>query len=86
MNLIILPKQVPVSYTHLDVYKRQETGNSTQEHIQLKLIATAKERIFDTSKSISEVAYDLGFKYPHHFTRLFKKVVGCSPHEYRQMN
>ena len=65
---------------------KKETGNSPQEHIQLKLIATAKERIFDTSKSISEVAYDLGFKYPQHFTRLFKKVVGCSPNEYRQMN
>lgn len=66
-----------------DLIKR-ETGNSPQEHIQLKLIETAKEKIFDPGKSISEVAYELGFKYPQHFTRAFKKIVGCSPNEYRQ--
>lgn len=63
---------------------KKETGKSPQEHIQLTLISTAKEKVFDTSKSISEVAYELGFKYPQHFTRLFKKHVGCSPNEYRQ--
>ena len=50
------------------------------------MIDIAKERIFDTSRSISEVAYSLGFRYPQHFTRLFKKVVGCSPNEYRTAN
>jgi len=39
--------------------------------------------VLDTSKSISEVAYDIGFKYPAHFTRLFKQRVGQSPNEYR---
>jgi YesN/AraC family two-component response regulator len=43
---------------------KKETGKSAQEHIQLKLIDVAKERIFDTSKSISEIAYELGFKHP----------------------
>jgi AraC family transcriptional regulator, transcriptional activator of pobA len=41
---------------------KKETGKSAQEFIQLKLINVAKERIFDTSRSISEVAYELGFK------------------------
>ena len=49
-------------------------------------IDIAKERIFDTTRSISEVAYSLGFRYPQHFPRLFKKVVGCSPHAYRTAN
>ena len=43
----------------------------------------AKEKIFDTSKSVSEIAYELGFKYPQHFTRLFKQKVGLTPNEYR---
>ena len=68
-----------------DVIKK-ETGKSAQEFIQLKLIDIAKEKIFDTSKSISEVAYDLGFKYPSHFTRMFKQHVGYSPNEYRMLN
>jgi AraC-like DNA-binding protein len=62
---------------------KKETGKSAQEFIQLKIIDVAKERIFDTSKSVSEIAYSLGFKYPQHFTRLFKRRVGVTPMEYR---
>ncbi|MDO9376890.1 MAG: helix-turn-helix domain-containing protein [Ferruginibacter sp.] len=67
-----------------DLVKR-ETGKTAQEYIQLNIIAVAKERIFDTGKTISEVAYELGFKYPSHFTRLFKQQVGQSPNEYRSL-
>ncbi|MBI1227151.1 MAG: helix-turn-helix domain-containing protein [Bacteroidetes bacterium] len=50
------------------------------------MIEVAKERIFDPHKSISGVAYELGFKYPQHFTRLFKEKTGMSPNEYRAQN
>jgi len=62
---------------------KKETGKSAQEYIQLKLIDAAKEKILDESKSVSGVAYELGFKYPSHFTRFFKQHVGHSPNEYR---
>lgn len=65
---------------------KKETGVSAQEFIQSKLIDEAKERIFDIDKPISEIAYELGFKYPQHFTRLFKQKVGMSPVEYRSLN
>jgi AraC family transcriptional regulator, transcriptional activator of pobA len=65
-----------------DLIKR-ETGKSAYEFIQLKLIDVAKERIFDDKKSLSEIAYSLGFKYPQHFSRVFKQQVGVSPLEYR---
>ena len=65
---------------------KKETGKTAQEYIQLKLINAAKELLFDINKPISEVAYDLGFKYPQHFTRLFKQKVGVSPNEYRLRN
>jgi len=65
---------------------KKETGLSAQEYIQTKVIDLAKERIFDMHKSVSEVAYDLGFKYPQHFTRLFKQKVGIAPNEYRNLN
>ena len=68
-----------------DLIKR-ETGKSAQEYIQLKLINVAKKRIFDPSKSMSEIAYELGFKYPQHFSRLFKQQVGYLPNKYRQLN
>lgn len=63
---------------------KKETGKSAQEHIQLKVMELAKERIIDTDKCISQVAYELGFQYPHHFTRVFKKVVGRTPKEYKE--
>jgi len=65
---------------------KKETGKTAQEYIQTKLIDVAKEKIFDHSKSVNQIAYELGFKYPQHFTRLFKQKVGQSPNEYRVLN
>lgn len=65
---------------------KKETGKSAQEYIHAKVIDVAKEMIFDYDKSISEVAYELGFKYPQHFTRAFKKSTGYTPNEYRSLN
>lgn len=65
---------------------KKETGKSAIDLIHLKLIEAAKERIFDTQKSVSEIAYELGFKYPSHFTRFFKQHVGHSPKDYRMLN
>lgn len=78
--------QLHLSANYLGDLIKKETGKSAQEHIQLKLMDIAKERIFDTAKSVSEIAYELGFKYPQHFSRLFKKRIGCSPNEYRTQN
>ena len=65
---------------------KKETGKTAHEYIQAKVIDVAKERIFDQSKSVSQIAYDLGFKYPQHFMRLFKQRVGESPNEYRMLH
>lgn len=65
---------------------KKETGTSAQEYIQNKLIEVAKERVFDPNKSVSEIAFELGFKYPQHFSRIFKQKVGVSPNEFRMLN
>lgn len=65
---------------------KKETGKTAQEYIQSKVIEVAKERIFDHNKSISEIAFELGFKYPQHFTRLFKQKTSVTPVEYRNLN
>ncbi len=62
---------------------KKETGVTAQEHIQQKIIELAKERIAETDATVSQIAYTLGFQYPQHFCRLFKKRVGCTPNEYR---
>lgn len=50
------------------------------------MLDVAKERVFDTKKSISEISCELGFPYPQHFSRWFKKMAGCTPNEYRTAN
>ncbi len=65
---------------------KNETGKSAKDHIQDHIIEIAKAKTFNTEKSVSEIAYELGFKYPQHFSRLFKNKVGYSPNEYRNLN
>lgn len=65
---------------------KKETGKSAKDYVHLKIMNLAKEKILDESKSVSEIAYELGFKYPQHFTRMFKNSMGVSPTEYRSMN
>lgn len=62
---------------------KKETGKTALEWIQNKIIDIAKEQLLIPTSSISQVAYGLGFQYPQHFTRVFKKVTGITPHEYR---
>jgi len=78
--------QLNLSANYFGDLVKKETGKTAMEYIQEKLIDLAKEKIFDTGKSISEIAYELGFKYPSHFTRLFRQRVGQSPNEYRSLN
>jgi len=65
-----------------DLIKR-ETGQSAKEYIQNKTIELAKGILFERNKSINQIAFELGFKYPQHFTRLFKQKVGITPKEYK---
>ncbi len=63
---------------------KKETGKSPQEYIQDKIIDFSKELIATTNKTVSEIAYQLGFQYSQHFNRVFKKHVGATPNEYRR--
>ena len=65
---------------------KKETGKSAKDYVLNKIIDVAKNKIFVASKTVNEIAYELGFKYPQHFTRLFKNVTGYTPNEYRSQN
>ncbi len=65
-----------------DLIKR-ETGRTALEYIQNYVVEQAKILLADDNKNITEVAYELGFKYPHHLTRVFKKITGVTPLEFR---
>lgn len=65
---------------------KKETGQSAKDYILNRTIDEAKNRIYENNKTVNEIAYGLGFKYPQHFTRLFKQKVGVSPVEFRGLN
>lgn len=62
---------------------KKETGRTAIYHIQRKTMDTAKDLLMQTDKTVSEIAYSLGYQYPQYLSRAFKKLVGCSPNEYR---
>ena len=59
------------------------SGQSTQQHIQNKIIEKAKEKLSTNELSISEIAYELGFEYPQSFSKLFKQKTNQSPMAFR---
>ncbi|SHJ93606.1 helix-turn-helix domain-containing protein [Pseudozobellia thermophila] len=79
-----IANQMSVSQRYLSDTLKKETGKTTTEHLQLRLIDEAKNRLLQPNKSIAEVAYELGFEYPPYFSRLFKKKEGISPTAYRE--
>ncbi len=78
-----LASSMSVSQRYLSDTLKKETGKTATEHIQFFLIDEAKNILLEPNKSVSQVAYELGFEYPQYFSRLFKKKVGVSPTVYR---
>lgn len=79
-----IANQMSVSKRYLSDTLKKETGKTSTEHLQLHLIDVAKNNLLQPNKTISQVAYELGFEYPTYFSRLFKKKEGISPKEYRK--
>lgn len=81
-----LGNELSLSPYYLSDLLKKETGRNTIEHIHFFIIEKAKNSLLGSEKSISEIAYDLGFEYPQHFSKLFKNKTGMSPKEYRNSN
>lgn len=60
---------------------KKTTGDTASNHIRQYIIQRAKNELI-SGATASQVAYNLGFDYPQHLSRLFKKCCGCSPTEY----
>ena len=79
-------KALNLSTNYLSDLLKKETGKTAQEHIHLFVVEKAKNKLLNSNDSVSDVAYDLGFEYPQHFSQLFKSKTGMSPKEYRNLN
>ena len=70
--------------SYLSTVIKSKTGKSVNNWIAEKIIAEAQAILSLSSISIQEVAYQLGYKEPGHFSRFFKKHTGMSPSSFRQ--
>lgn len=77
---------VNLSASYLSDLLKKETGKSAKDHINEFLVDKAKDMLLSTQQSVSEIAYNLGFNYPHYFSRLFKAKTGITPNDYRSLN
>ncbi len=76
--------QLNISPNYLGGLLKSLTGLNTQQHIHLKLIDKAKEKLSTTQLSVSEIAYSLGFEHSQSFSRLFKNKTNYSPLDFRR--
>lgn len=79
-------EQWNMSAPYLSDLLKKETGKAAQQHIQDNIIDQAKTPMLATNEQVSQIAYALGFEYPQHFSKLFKKRTGLSPAQYRKIN
>ena len=84
-NVAFCADRLNMSPNYFSDLIKSATGKSALKYIHEKLVEFAKYRLANSEKTVNEVAYSLGFEYPQHFTRFFKKHTGMSPTEYRRM-
>lgn len=82
-NVNYLASKMNMSPNYLTDMLRTLTGQTTQQHLQNKIIEKAKILLSTTNLSIGEIAYSLGFEYPQSFQRLFKNLTDISPLKFR---
>ncbi|HZG56189.1 response regulator transcription factor [Paenibacillus sp.] len=83
ISLYSLAEHLYLNYSYLSRLIKKETGKNFRELLWEKRIEVAKRKLKTTSMKSYEVAYAVGFKDPAHFSQLFKRMVGVSPHDYK---
>lgn len=75
--------EIHISPKHLSQTVKDITGKVAKDHIQDRLVLEAKRLLLHTDQTVKQIAYDIGFDEPLHFSSFFKKKAGISPSEFR---
>ena len=84
ISLDRVARKVNISPNYFSAMFSQEAGQTFVEYLTSKRIGEAKRMLRHTDKRSSEIAFAVGYKDPHYFSFVFKKVSGCTPSEYRR--
>lgn len=83
LSLTDVAQHVSMSPSYFSSLFRQETGQTLIEFITFTRIEQAKRLLGDPARRTTEISFDVGFTDPNYFSKLFRKVVGVSPREFR---
>ncbi len=86
MTLPVIAKKVGINVYYMSHIFRKTTSMTVVEYRTALRIEKAKAELCETSKSITEIAYDCGFSSQGYFSERFTKVCGMSPTKYRLEN
>lgn len=78
--------EIHLSQNYLSDLLKKETGRNAKDYINDYIVEKAKTKLVNSQESISVIAYDLGFNYPHYFSRLFKQKTGFTPNKFRELH
>jgi AraC family transcriptional regulator, transcriptional activator of pobA len=73
-----------LSAKYLSEVVKNLIGKSAKQYIQDRIVIEAKRLLRFSGSSVKEIAYDLGFEEPLHFSGFFKKCAGMSPSAFRE--
>ena len=79
-------EQLNLSPNYFGEMLKNEVKVTAQEYIKRKIVAHAQVLLRQTNMTINEIAEELGFSYPNHFTRMFHNSTGFTPLKYRKGN
>lgn len=79
-------EKLHISVSYLNQILKEIKGKTAKELLLDYTCLQAKKELKYTSISISEIAFELGFEEPTHFTRFFKKQTGFTPNQFRKNN
>ena len=85
-TVALCAEHLNMSPSYLSDLLRKEIGKNSHDFIQDFIMNRAKNLLLGTSESLSQIGYSLGYLYPQHFTKVFKRATGISPSVYRQVN
>lgn len=84
INLTVVSNQISLTYTYFSYLFKERTGQTFSEFLRNYRIERAKEMLKNGNYMVSEVAKKVGYDNPKRFRKIFRKVMGITPSEYRE--
>jgi transcriptional regulator GlxA family with amidase domain len=84
LSVPVLARRAGMSVAHFARWFREHTGATPADHVARSRVRRVRQRLVLTDESIDQIAADAGFANRFHMSRVFKKLVGCGPAEFRR--